>query len=466
MKKLFIYALSAAIFSSCGLYRKYERPTEIKTDGIYGDAQDGDDKGIGDLEWRQFFTDPALQSLIEKGLAQNTDIRNADLNIQKAQYALQCAKLAYIPTIYFSPSGAVSKMYDPYNRSENKSMTSGNSKTYEFPVSMSWQVGSIGYLRNNKLKADVSLLQLKNAKQAIQASLVAGIASMYYNLAMLDEQLALTKQTRDNWAKYLEMQKQLMNAGQSNQAAVSSIEATYYSICTGVESLESTIRNIENTLGTLLGETATHVNRNALNTFKAPAILATGAPINILSRRPDVKAAELELASAFYDKNIAKSAFYPSLNISASGQFTNSAGAKIVNPGLMIGSALASLTQPIFQNGAIRAKYKISKADMEIATNNLQQAVIAAGNEVNTAMVNVRDAEAQYELYSKQVDALKIALDATEKLYASTSSNYLNVITAQNSLLQAQMSLISNRMDAIDSTISLYQALGGGSDVE
>ena len=113
MKKLFIYALSAAIFSSCGLYRKYERPTEIKTDGIYGDAQDGDDKGIGDLEWRQFFTDPALQSLIEKGLAQNTDIRNADLNIQKAQYALQCAKLAYIPTIYFSPSGAVSKMYDP-----------------------------------------------------------------------------------------------------------------------------------------------------------------------------------------------------------------------------------------------------------------------------------------------------------------------------------------------------------------
>lgn len=464
MKKVIVFTLTAALMSGCGIYKKYERPTDLNTDGIYGDAQSGTDKGIGDIQWRQFFTDPTLQKLIEKGLAQNTDMRNADLKIQEAQYALQCAKLAYIPSIYFNPSGTVSKMYDPYKRDAYSGMTSGNTKTYDLPVSMSWQIGSIGYLRNNKRKADVSLLQLQNAKQAVQASLVANIASMYYQLSMLDEQLELTEQTRDNWETYLTMQRQLMQAGQSNQAAVSSIEATYYSICTSVESLESNIRVVENSLATLLGETASHVDRGALSSFKAPAIMETGAPISLLSRRPDVKAAELVLASAFYDKNIAKSAFYPSLTISASGQYTNSLGASVINPGMMIGSAIASLTQPIFSNGRLRAQYKISKAEMEVATNDFQQAVIAAGNEVNTAMVNLHDAEAQRELYGKQVASLEKALDATKKLFATSSVNYLNVINAQNSLLQAQMSLISNEMESISSTISLYQALGGGAE--
>lgn len=465
MKKIFIFALTAALMSSCGLYKNYERPADIKTDGIYGDAQSGDESGIGDINWKQFFTDPALQTLIEKGLTHNTDMKNADLKIQEAQYALQCAKLAYIPSIYFNPSGTVSKMFDPGDRSAYSGMTDGSSKTYSLPVAMSWQIGSIGNLRNNKKKADMTLLQLKNAKQAVQAALVANIASMYYNLAMLDEQLALTKQTKDNWELYLSMQKNLMDAGQSNLAAVSSIEATYYSMCTGVESLENNIRVMENTLGTLLGETASHVSRNALSSFQAPAIMNTGAPISILSRRPDVKTAELTLASAFYDKNIAKSAFYPSLTISATGQYTNSLGSNVINPGMMIGAAVAGLTQPIFANGRIRAQYKISKAEMEIATNDFQQAVIAAGNEVNTAMANVNSAEAQKDFYTKQVNALTTALDATEKMYNSaTGTNYLNVITAQNSLLQAQMSLISNRMEAISSTISLYQALGGGAE--
>lgn len=464
MKKVIVFTLTAALMSGCGIYKKYERPAELKTDGIYGDAQSGTDKGIGDIQWRQFFSDPTLQALIEKGLSQNTDIRNADLRIQEAQYALQCAKLAYIPSVYFSPSGTVSKMYDPYKRDSYTEMTSGNSKTYALPVSMSWQIGSLGYLRNNKRKADVSLLQLKNAKQAVQASLVANIASMYYQLSMLDEQLELTKQTRDNWEKYLTMQRQLMQAGQSNMAAVSSIEATYYSICTSVESLESNIRIVENTLATLLGETASHVGRGALSSFRAPSVIETGAPISILSRRPDVKAAELTLASAFYDKNIAKSAFYPSLTISASGQYTNSLGNAVVNPGMMIGTAIASLTQPIFSNGRLRAQYKVSKAEMEIAVNDFQQTVIAAGNEVNTAMVNLRDAETQKELYGKQVESLTRALDATKQLFATSSVNYLNVINAQNSLLQAQMSLISNQMESISSTISLYQALGGGAE--
>ena len=457
--RIFPIAIAAFLLSSCSLFKNYERPADINTDGIYGDAQSGEEKGLGDIQWREIFTDPQLQTLIEKGLANNTDMKNADLKIQEVQYALKCAKLAYFPSIYFNPSGTVSKTWDPYNRNDYAA-----SNTYKLPATMSWQIGSIGSLRNAKKKAQVNVEQLKNAKQAVQAALVANIASIYYTLSSLDEQLALTETTRDNWGKYLEMEKKLMDAGQANMAAVASIEATYYSICTSVVALEDNIKVVENSLGTILGETAGHVGRGALSTFKSPAILTTGAPISILARRPDVKAAELELASAFYEKNIAASEFYPSLNISATGQFTNSLGAGAINPGLMIGNAVASLSQPIFSNGRIRAQYKISKAEMEVATNNFKQAIIAAGNEVNTAMVELKGSEDQKELIGKQVIALDKALDATQKLYALSSTNYLNVITAQNSLLSAQMTQIKNRMDAINATIDLYQALGGGAE--
>ena len=457
MKKLFPIVLAVTLLSSCQLYKNYERPADIITDGIYGDMQTAGDNSLGDLRWRDIFTDPKLQALIEKGL-QNSDMKNADLRIKEADYALKCAKLAYIPSFYFKPSGTLSQTWDPWNRNDYMA-----SKTYSLPVSMSWQVGSIGSLRNNKKKAEVTREQLRNAKQAIQAQLVASIASMYYNLCMLDEQRLLTKQTEENWGKYLKMQQQLMNAGQSNMAAVASIEATYYSIQTSVVSIDNNIDAFENALATLLGETQFHIDRNSLASFQAPAICSTGLPITILDRRPDVRDAEYKLAAAFYDKNIAYSNFFPQLNITANGQFTNSLGAA-VNPGVFIGAAVASLAQPLFENGRIRAKYKVSKAEMEIATNDFKQAVIKAGNEVNLAMDDIYVSRLMQELIDKQVESLSKALDATQKLYQNTGTNYLNVITAQNSLLSAQMSQISNRMDAITATINLYQALGGGAE--
>ena len=450
--------VGAMLLSSCQLYKNYERPSDIITDGIYGDMQTAGDNSLGDLGWRDIFTDPKLQALIEKGISQNTDMKNADLRIKEADYALKCAKLAYIPSFYFKPSGTVSKTWDPWDRNDYAA-----AKTYSLPVSASWQVGSIGSLRNNKKKAEVTRDQLRNAKQAIQAQIVASIASMYYNLSMLDEQRLLTMQTEENWGKYLKMQKQLMNAGQSNMAAVASIEATYYSIQTSVLSIDNSIRAFESALATLLGETQSSIDRNSLASFQTPAVCSTGLPITILDRRPDVRDAEYKLAAAFYDKNIALSGFFPQLNISATGQFTNAAGA-VVNPGVFIGQAVASLAQPLFENGRIRAQYKISQAEMEMATNDFKQAVIKAGNEVNLAMDDIYVSRLMQELIDKQVESLSKALDATQKLYQNTGTNYLNVITAQNSLLSAQMSQISNRMDAITATINLYQALGGGAE--
>ncbi len=463
-KNIIALAAAALMTSSCGVLKNYERPTDIQTAGIYGDAQSGDSLGLGDLPWRTIFTDPQLQGLIEKALAQNTNMVNADLQLQQVEYALKASKLAFVPSIYFSPQGSISKMYDPYDRSQYNALTDGNNKSYSLPVSLGWQNVNFLQLRNAKKSAEINLEQMHNAKQAIQAKLVASVAQLYYNLCMLDEQLAIMQATQENWGTYLDMQRKLMDAGQSNKAAVASIEATYHSISSSVVTLENNIRIMQNSLSTLMGESAQTYGRSSLATFQAPGLIETGLPITILKRRPDVRQAELTLANSFYDMNKAKAAFWPSLNLSANGQFTNSLGSAIINPGMMIGSAIAGLTQPIFANGRIRAQYKISKAQLEIDANNFQQAVIAAGNEVNTAMLELKNAETKRELIGKQVESLQTALDATKLLYAHSSANYLNVITAQNSLLSAQMDYISNRMSAIQATISLYQALGGGTE--
>lgn len=460
-----VCVLVGAAMTSCAVFKSYDRDKvvgEVRTDGIYGNAQSGDSLGLGDLSWRELFTDPTLQTLIEKALAQNTDVRNTDLQIQQVEYALKASRLAFIPSITFSANGSISKTYDPYNRNSLRGNFDGNTKTYGASLTMGWQNVNFFALRNQLKGAKVTVEQIKNARQAVQAGLVANVAKLYYNICMLDEQIELMEQTVANWKIYWDMQARLMEAGQANRAAVSSIEATYWSMVGALDELKDNRTITQTSLCTLLGEPSHFIEHTTLASFQAPSLITTGAPISILSRRPDVKEAELKLQAAFYDKQEAASAFYPSLTLSATGTFTNSAGIGIVNPGVMIGNAIASLAQPIFQNGALRARYKIAKKDIEIAKNNFVQQVVAAGNEVNTAMLEVHCAEEHRIFYGHEVDANAIAYEATRKLYENSSINYLNVITAHNALISSRMSQIGNRMDAVDATVELYLALGGG----
>lgn len=463
-KNIIILSLAALSLTGCGVMKNYDREKvaqPMEMENLYGDAQSGDSLGLGDLKWRELFTDPTLQALIEKVLAQNTDIKNADLAIQQLTYALRAAKWAFAPSVSLTANGSVSKMWDPYERSEYSN--NPNTKPYSIGMTIGWQQVNLLQLRNAKKGAEMNLEQTRASKQAVQASLVSNTAAMYYTLTQLDEQLVLMNQTKANWAEYLKMQKLLMDAGQANAAAVASIEATYWSICQSVVTIQDNIRILENQFSTLLNEPSAKISRTSLNSFRAPELITTGAPISILARRPDVRVAEMTLASAFYDVNSAKSAFYPSLTLSATGTFTNGTQANI-NPGAFIGQALAGLAQPIFQNGRIVATLKISKAQMEIAANNFTNAVISAGNEVNTAMLKVRSAEELRGMIDNQVKAQETAYKATKKLFDGSNANYLNVITAHNNLIQAQMTQISNRMEAINATVELYLALGGGAE--
>lgn len=462
MKKIYIIALSAALFSSCGLLKNYERPSEITADGIFGSVEKGSD-GLAAMSWREIFTDPTLQELIQHTLDNNVDMKKAELNIKQIEQGLKCAKLAYIPSINFAPSGTLSSGHIWSNGTD---FAKDLSKTYQLPLAASWQIGSIGQLSNNKKKAKVQLEQTRIMRQATQTALVANVANLYYTLAMLDQQLVIMQQTQANWKETLEKTKKLFEAGQNNAAGVASTEANLYGVQSNILDIKNSIIQLQNTLSALCGETPHAITRQALTSWHSPAVIETGVPALLLSRRPDVRMAEKQLAIAFYDKNIALSSFYPSLNLTGRLQWSNSdTGLGILNPGALIWSGIASLAQPIFQNGRIISTYKVKKMEMEKAMLDFQQSLIDAGAEVNTAMARVQSADEKMSIYANQVDALKRAVTATEKLMLNSSQfNYLNVLTAQTGLLTCQMGQIQNQMESIQATIELYQALGGGAE--
>lgn len=453
MKKTIITMVTAALLSSCGLYRSYERPSDIQTDSLYRSDRTlpGDSAGIGTLNWREVFTDPQLQKLIEKGLAQNTDMLSAQLTIEQAEASLKAAKWAYIPSLTFTPSGTFAA-YD-WDKA---------TKTYEIPVTASWQLDLFGSLHNAKKGAQAQLANSQAYKQAVQSSLVAAIANYYYSLAMLKDQLQISIETEQSWRENVRITRALMEAGQSNLAAVSQTEANYYSICTNITDLKQEISGLEDEFSSLLGETPQKYPIGTLEQFNTPKTISAGVPLIALANRPDVKQAETNLAVAYYATNEARSAFYPAITIAASLGWTNDLGTVIKNPGEWLWSAIGSLTQPLFQNGQLRAQYKISKAQQEQAKLSFQQTLLDAGVEVNAALTKIDATTEKETLYAKQVEALEKAVESTQQLMINSSTNYLEVLTAQQSLLSAQLTQVSNKFEEVQAVIELYQALGGG----
>lgn len=454
MKKIVFTLATTALLSSCGIYSSYERPADIKTDNLYGATvtESADSAGLAALPWRSLFTDPTLQSLIEKGLQNNTDMRTAALGIEQAEASLKAAKLSFFPSFALAPQGGF-----------NSVDWAKASKTYTIPLSASWQVDIFGSLRNAKKRAQVQLESSKAYKQAVQTQLIATIANYYYTLAMLDEQLNVSKATADIWQENIKTYKALMNVGQTTSAAVAQAEGNYYNVCAQIVDLEQQITEVENSFSTLLGETVSSIQRQSINDWQAPQSITVGIPSYALANRPDVKNAELALASAFYSTNAARSAFYPALNLTGTLGWTNDLGV-IVNPGKWIWQAVGSLTQPIFQNGKLRANLKISKAQQEEAKLAFQQTLLNAGAEVNTAMAKIQNNTEKEKLNDKQIASMEQAVKSTQLLMQNSSTNYLEVLTAQQSLLSAQLSKISTQFAKIQGTIELYQALGGGAE--
>ena len=462
MKKNKIIALAsvAVLLNSCGLYNKYERP-DVNTQGLVRDVVADNDTlavtdtaSFGNLPWRSVFTDPQLQQHIEYALAHNTNLLNAALNVKMVEAQLISAKLAFVPAFSFTPQGTIA------------SWDGGKaSQTYSLPVNASWSIDLFGNLLSLKRSAQMSLLATKDYQLVVKTNLIAGVANSYYTLLMLDKQLEVVNDmerlTKETWEtmKFLKDNK----VGYRS-TSVQSAEANYYSVQAQKADLKRQIREVENSLSLLLGQQAQAISRGKLDEQSLPTNFSTGIALQMLNNRPDVHYAEMSLAQCFYNVENARSKFYPSITISGSGAFTNSSGMGIVNPGKWLLSAVGSLVQPIFQKGRLIAGLKVAKAQQEQAYNTWQQAVLSAGSEVSNALVLYNTSEEKSNIEAKQIEVLKKNVEDTKNLMASSGSTYLEVITAQQSLLNVELSKIVDDFNKMQAVVNLYYALGGGRD--
>lgn len=454
-----IIGLAAVTLTGCkSLYGKYERPA-VNTSGLIRDAVNGNDTlavtdttSFANIPWRSVFTDPQLQTLIEKTLANNPDLLNAALNIDMAEAQLKMAKLAFLPGITFTPQGTIST-WDGQKAN----------KTYSLPVNASWDANLFGSLTAAKRSVQVSMLQMKDYQVAVQTKLIANVANMYYTLLMLDKQLQIVtdmeKLTKDTWGI---MKVQLQTVRGVRSTAVQSAESNYLSVQTQKEDIKRQIRETENSLSLVMGEQAHAISRSTLDAQSLPTTFSTGVGVQLLSNRADVHANEMALANCFYNIEVARSRFYPSLTISASGAYTNSGGMGITNPGKILLSAVGSLTQPIFMKGQLRAGLRVAEDQYKQALNTWQSSVLSAGSEVSNALVLYNASDAKSKLEQKRIAVLKKNVEDTRNLMASAGSTYLEVITAQSNLLNAQLNQVQDDFSKMQAVVNLYYALGGG----
>lgn len=457
MKKLIIlYCISAWVgLGACSVYKSYERPDMPVVDSLYRQAAatSADTTSIASLSWRELFTDPKLQALIETGLQNNTDLNIARLKVTEAEATLMTSRLAYLPSISFEPSGTLRSV-------DGNAMT----KSYDIAASASWEVDIFGKLTNAKRGAKAALEQSEAYRQAVQTQLIATIANSYYSLLMLDAQLDISERTAANWGENVRAMKALKAAGDATELAVAQSEASKLSVDASIASLRQQIDQMENTLTALLGIAPQKIDRTTIGEQRFPTELAAGVPLQLLQRRPDVRQSEAALAQAFYATNAARAAFYPSITLSGSAGWTNAAGAAITNPGQWLFTAVGSLVQPLFNRGKNIANLRIAKAQQEEALLSFRQSLLDAGTDVNNALIQWQTARQRQQIDQQQILSLESTVRSSELLMQYSSQNYLEVLTAHQTLLQAELTAVSDRFDEIQGVINLYHALGGGAE--
>lgn len=434
--------------SGCGIYSSYQRPTDVvEVDSLYNYIEaTQESSNIASLGWRELFTDPKLQSLIEAALERNSDLNVARLNVEQAQIALSTARMAYLPSI---------------SASADATAKSGSDMSYSLSASASWEIDIFGKLRNAKEGQKAALESSRAYAQSVQTSLISTIANSYYTLVMLDDQLSISQRTLTAWGQNIKTMEALMRAGRLNQTSVLQSKASKVALESSIVSIEEQISELENTIGVLLMQPAQPIERGTIQDIKFPEHLSIGVPMELLSNRPDVQVAEYNLAKAFYATSEARSSLYPSITIGGSVGFMDDSG-KILAPQDYILSAVGSVVQPIFNQGRLRAELNISKLQQEQAELEFAQSLYDAASEVNSAVISWQSAKSRLDFYTEQHALLSDALRSAELLMRHGNVTYLEVLTAQFTLLQCELNYSSTIFDEVQGVISLYHSLGGG----
>ena len=406
-------------------------------------------QGIDSIGWRQVFTEPQLVSLIETALERNVDLRTANLNVVQAEAQLKAARLAFLPSLTVGAEGQLS---------DTKGQPT--QKTYNFPVTMQWEIDLSGRLRGEKRTAVATYWSTAETERAVRLQLIAAVATHYYTLVMMDEQLAVTRENISNAKQTVEVMQTLKEVGMQNEAAVSAARATWLNVAAQEKTLLQQIQATENAMRVLIGTQLESIGRTSLGNAGVSVNDSATYQLEALANRPDVKAAEYALKAQTAQVTMARAAFYPQLNITASAGWTNNVG-EIVNPGQMLLNAIGSLVQPLFNKGQNRANLRIAKAQQEQALVTFNQALLVAGTELSDALTACRLSSERLALRQQEVAAAERAYEVSKDVMQNSSSTYLEVLTAQQSLLQSYLSLSTDHFDLAQGKINLFKALGG-----
>ncbi|CAZ95569.1 TolC family protein [Zobellia galactanivorans] len=460
INKFLLVAMLPLLLQSCFVAKNYERPA-VETENLYRtDQLPQDSVSFASISYKDLFTDSYLKTYIERGLANNLDIRIALENISAAEAYVKQGKAGYLPTI----NGAASATRTA-RTSENGQFGSIFSQPYnQFEASgtLSWEADIWGKIRSTKRASDASYLQTVAAHQAVKTSLVSQIATTYYQLLALDKQVAVTVETIENRMRSLETITALKEAGQANQVGVDQTAAQLYSAQSQLLDLKNSLFKTETALSILLGEQPQTYDRSSLDDQELTSDMQLGVPALLLRNRPDIMQSEFGLVNSFELTNVARSNFYPSITLSAQGGFQSLEIDNWIDSSSIFANLIGGLTQPILNGRKVRTAYEVAKAQQEQALLNFKKTLLTAGKEVSDALYDYNTAVEKEAYVTKQVVALKRAESNSEELLNSGYLTYLDLLTARENSLNAELNLVSNKLAQLSATVELYRSLGGG----
>jgi len=459
-KNSILIGFAIVTLSAC-VTRKYERPAVVN-EGLYRDNNTTDSTTIANLPWKSLFSDTTLQSLIQRGINENLDLKQAIERIKISEATLRQSKAAFLPSLQADVSVADNKQAAAALNFPPGININLETQTYKAALSTSWEADIWGKLSSAKRSAYASLLQSDAAKRAVQTQLIATIANSYYSLLALDKHLAITEQTIKIRAQDVETMRALKEGAVVNGAAVVQSEANLYAAQVTLPDLKRSIKEAENALSVILANSPGKIDRTSLDQQVSYSNLQTGVSAQLLQNRPDVIAAELGFRAAFENTNVAKTYFYPALTLTATGGLTSLQLSNFFDNSIFY-NLLGGLTQPIFAKGANKARLTTAQANQQIAFYNFQQTLLTGGQEVSNALYAYQTAVEKEETRNKQIASLTKAVDFTKELLRySSATNYTDVLTSEQSLLTAQLSGINDKLQKLQSVVNLYRALGGG----
>ncbi|HEY8960417.1 TolC family protein [Chitinophaga sp.] len=450
---LLLFILAGCI-TACRITKPYQPPS-ITDNNLYRDVNTTDTNSIARVHWKEIFTDTLLQQLIATGIRNNLDLQVAWSRMRQAEASYAQSRQALYPAV----SGNVSAAYAGASNQQRTGRTV-IPQQYNAGLTATWEADIWGKLRSNKRAELAAFLQATANARAVQTGLIASIATNYYNLMALDQQLKITQQTVVNWQATVEVMKELKKGDVVTGAAVVQSEASRYAAEVTIPDLKQSIRETENQLNLLLGQAPGPIARSSLDDQQPVMLLKTGVPAQLLANRPDVQAAEYNLRYYYELTNVARAYFYPALTISASGGYASYFS--LTGPGSWISNLTAGLTQPIFNQGINKTRLKVAKEQQEQAALDFRTSVLTAGQEVSNALYSYQTAVEKGNSRRLQLQNLQLSVEYTQELVRYGFANYTEVLNAQQNLLTAQLSRINDHLQQLQAVVFLYRALGGG----